>query len=178
MCMQVGKGDQSVAVYAAWLDSPDGQDASSSDGVNVKSSVALQALAEYNRDDCESTRGLADWLSPAISHHVLSACIRPLPYIGESTRELADWLWELRCATCPRLPTQLPAQTEAEHTEADQAASTGTAEAAGVAGVAEVAEVAEVDASEAEEMEISRLEAALLDESRWSSRSALSANLP
>ena len=50
----VAKGDQSVAVYASWLDDPD--------GLEVGDSPVLQSLAEYNRDDCESTRQLADWL--------------------------------------------------------------------------------------------------------------------
>ena len=51
---EVGKGDQSVAAYNSWLDAPDGPDASTSE--------TLRSLAEYNRDDCESTRALADWL--------------------------------------------------------------------------------------------------------------------
>ncbi|KAL1511143.1 hypothetical protein AB1Y20_005962 [Prymnesium parvum] len=50
----VAKGDQSVAVYDAWLRSPD--------GVDTLSSPTLASLREYNRDDCESTRQLADWL--------------------------------------------------------------------------------------------------------------------
>jgi predicted RecB family nuclease len=62
----VAKGDQSVAVYANWLDAPDGPD--------VKHSPTLSSLAEYNRDDCESTR------------------------------QLADWLWGLRCERCLTLP--------------------------------------------------------------------------
>lgn len=51
---QVAKGDESVAAYEAWLQAPDGAD--------VHSSPTLSALMAYNRDDCESTRELADWL--------------------------------------------------------------------------------------------------------------------
>ena len=58
----VGKGDQSVAVYNAWLEAPDGADEASS--------PTLRSLAEYNRDDCVSTR------------------------------QLAEWLWRLRCVRC------------------------------------------------------------------------------
>ncbi len=61
---EVAKGDQSVAVYADWLDNPDGGN---------EDSEMLMALAEYNRDDCESTR------------------------------QLADWLWEVRVGRCPKL---------------------------------------------------------------------------
>lgn len=45
---------QSVVAYDAWLQSPDGPD--------VLTSPILAALRDYNRDDCESTRQLADWL--------------------------------------------------------------------------------------------------------------------
>ena len=61
---EVAKGDQSVAVYADWLDNPDGGN---------EDSEMLLALAEYNRDDCESTR------------------------------QLADWLWDVRVGRCPKL---------------------------------------------------------------------------
>ena len=50
----VAKGDQSVVVYDAWLEAPDGSDAASS--------ATLASLLEYNRDDCISTRQLADWV--------------------------------------------------------------------------------------------------------------------
>ena len=50
----MAKGDQSVAAYDAWLERPDGADEASS--------PTLAALREYNRDDCVSTRELADWL--------------------------------------------------------------------------------------------------------------------
>ena len=75
----VAKGDQSVAVYANWLGAllpvplastlpfspplvPRGCDADAPDGIHVDESVTLHSLAEYNRDDVESTRQLADWL--------------------------------------------------------------------------------------------------------------------
>lgn len=50
----VVKGDQSVVVYDAWLEQPDGQD--------TAHSAVLASLLEYNRDDCISTRQLADFL--------------------------------------------------------------------------------------------------------------------
>jgi hypothetical protein len=50
----VAKGDESVVVYDAWLENPDGEDTSSS--------AVLASLLEYNRDDCISTRQLADFL--------------------------------------------------------------------------------------------------------------------
>ena len=50
----IAQGDQSVVVYDAWLEDPDGHDSASS--------TALASLLEYNRDDCISTRQLADWL--------------------------------------------------------------------------------------------------------------------
>jgi len=58
----VAKGDQSVVVYDAWVEDPDGTDAASS--------PTLASLLEYNRDDCISTRQLADWVRICTYIHI------------------------------------------------------------------------------------------------------------
>ncbi|MEK9685492.1 MAG: TM0106 family RecB-like putative nuclease [Rhodospirillaceae bacterium] len=50
----VGSGGDSVVVYAEWRTNPDGQ--------NWKDSEALNSIREYNKDDCDSTQELTDWL--------------------------------------------------------------------------------------------------------------------
>ena len=95
----VGKGDQSVAVYAAWLDEPDGLDDSSS--------PTLASLAEYNRDDCESTR------------------------------QLYDWLWALRSERCSRAHSALAAAEAPAGSDAEDAEGASEARDEPVASLAE-----------------------------------------
>ncbi len=50
----VGSGGDSVVVYQAWRDNKDGD--------TWKTSKILNAIREYNIDDCNSTQELVDWL--------------------------------------------------------------------------------------------------------------------
>ena len=50
----VGSGGDSVVVYAEWRANPDGQ--------TWKDSEALNSIRDYNRDDCDSTQELTEWL--------------------------------------------------------------------------------------------------------------------
>ena len=51
---EVGSGGDSVVVYERWREDPDGD--------NWKTSKILNAIREYNIDDCNSTQELVDWL--------------------------------------------------------------------------------------------------------------------
>jgi uncharacterized protein len=110
---EVGKGDQSVAAYNSWLDAPDGPDASTSE--------TLRALAEYNRDDCESTRALA------------------------------DWLWRLRCERCGQPPAAPTASEAADiPAEASPEAAEGGAAGVGDAGLPQVVDEEEAEVARLE----------------------------
>ena len=110
---EVGKGDQSVAAYNSWLDAPDGPDASTSE--------TLRALAEYNRDDCESTRALA------------------------------DWLWRLRCERCGQPPGAPTASEAADTpAEASPEAAEGEAAGVGDAGLPQVVDEEEAEVARLE----------------------------
>jgi predicted RecB family nuclease len=50
----VATADESIVAYDRWLQDKDGED--------VSTSQKLQAIRDYNRDDCLSTVQLADWL--------------------------------------------------------------------------------------------------------------------
>ena len=50
----VATGDDSVVVYGEWMASPDGE--------TWETSEALKSIRDYNTEDCNSTRELADWL--------------------------------------------------------------------------------------------------------------------
>ena len=50
----IGSGGESVAVYNAWLEKPDGD--------TWQNSKILNSIRDYNIDDCESTYQLTDWL--------------------------------------------------------------------------------------------------------------------
>lgn len=51
---EVASGGDSVAVYEHWRENPDGHD--------WQSSKILKSIRDYNRDDCDSTQELVDWL--------------------------------------------------------------------------------------------------------------------
>jgi uncharacterized protein len=51
---EVATAGASIVQYARWLDDKDGE--------SVATSGKLQAIRDYNRDDCDSTLELADWL--------------------------------------------------------------------------------------------------------------------
>lgn len=66
----VASGGDSVAVYAAWRDLPDGDTWQSSD--------ILRGIREYNIDDCNSTQELVDWLRQQQKAHGI-AYLRATP---------------------------------------------------------------------------------------------------
>jgi predicted RecB family nuclease len=51
---KVGSGSDSVVAYENWRNQPDGQ--------SWQTSAILKHLRDYNRDDCDSTQELVDWL--------------------------------------------------------------------------------------------------------------------
>ncbi|MFN8658896.1 MAG: TM0106 family RecB-like putative nuclease [Candidatus Obscuribacterales bacterium] len=53
----VANAVDSIIFYQKWLEEPDGTD--------VETSLTLQQIQDYNRDDCDSTAQLADWLRNA-----------------------------------------------------------------------------------------------------------------
>ena len=60
---EVGTGGDSVAVYDAWRENPDGKD--------WQSSKILHDIRDYNIDDCNSTQELVDWLrAEQQKHHI------------------------------------------------------------------------------------------------------------
>ncbi|HGF0738828.1 TM0106 family RecB-like putative nuclease [Legionella pneumophila] len=58
---EVGTGGDSVAVYHAWRENPDGD--------TWQSSKTLNDIREYNIDDCNSTQELVDWLRAVQQKH-------------------------------------------------------------------------------------------------------------
>lgn len=50
----VGNGGESVVAYELWRENPDGE--------TWKDSEVLKSIRDYNRDDCDSTQELVDWL--------------------------------------------------------------------------------------------------------------------
>jgi uncharacterized protein len=59
----VGTGSDSVVVYDAWRNQPDGDD--------WQSSKILNSIRDYNIDDCNSTQELTQWLrNQQLDHHI------------------------------------------------------------------------------------------------------------
>lgn len=61
---EVGTGGDSVAVYDAWRESPDGE--------TWQSSKILHDIRDYNIDDCNSTQELVDWLRAEQQKHQIT----------------------------------------------------------------------------------------------------------
>lgn len=70
---EVGSGGDSVVVYERWRENPDGE--------SWETSKILNAIREYNIDDCNSTQELVDWLR-------LRQREQRIPYLGKT--ELVD----------------------------------------------------------------------------------------
>lgn len=66
---EVGTGSDSVAVYDAWRENPDGD--------TWQTSKILNDIREYNKDDCYSTQELTQWLYQEQQKHNIS-------YIGQT----------------------------------------------------------------------------------------------
>jgi predicted RecB family nuclease len=64
---EVGSGSDSVVVYEHWKANPDGE--------TWQTSNLLKGLRDYNRDDCNSTQELVDWLRLRQEEH-------NIPYLG------------------------------------------------------------------------------------------------
>lgn len=64
----VASGSESVVVYEAWRENPD--------GLTWHTSKVLKDIRDYNQDDCDSTQELVDWLRKVQSEH-------DIEYIGE-----------------------------------------------------------------------------------------------
>ena len=58
---EVASGGESIVVYEEWRSSPD--------GLTWQTSEVLNAIREYNIDDCNSTQELAEWLRKEQSSH-------------------------------------------------------------------------------------------------------------
>jgi predicted RecB family nuclease len=59
----VGSGGDSVVVYEQWRENPDGK--------SWEDSQMLNGIREYNKDDCDSTQELADWLrKQQLTHNI------------------------------------------------------------------------------------------------------------
>ncbi|WP_133127776.1 TM0106 family RecB-like putative nuclease [Legionella nagasakiensis] len=65
----VGTGSDSVVVYEHWRENPDGD--------TWQTSTILQAIRDYNVDDCNSTQELVDWLR-------LRQEEQGIPYLGKT----------------------------------------------------------------------------------------------
>lgn len=57
----VASGGDSVVVYEAWRDNPD--------GFTWQTSAVLKKIRDYNQDDCDSTQELVDWLRTVQAEH-------------------------------------------------------------------------------------------------------------
>ena len=62
-------GGESVAVYEAWVNDPDGD--------TWETSKVLNDIRDYNIDDCDSTQELVDWLRIQLKAHDISFQSRP-----------------------------------------------------------------------------------------------------
>ncbi|WP_396272661.1 TM0106 family RecB-like putative nuclease [Hyphomonas sp.] len=63
----VASGSDSIIVYEAWRENPDGE--------TWKTSAVLKSIRDYNIDDCNSTQELADWLRREQAAH-------RIPFLG------------------------------------------------------------------------------------------------
>ncbi len=68
----VASGGESVVVYEAWRDNPD--------GLTWQTSKVLKDIRDYNQDDCDSTQELVDWLRPLQAEHDIA-------YLGKTPEE-------------------------------------------------------------------------------------------
>jgi len=66
---EVGSGGDSVVVYGRWCAAPDGD--------TWQTSTVLNAIRDYNIDDCNSTQELTDWLR-------LRQSEQGIPYLGKT----------------------------------------------------------------------------------------------
>jgi len=66
---EVGSGGDSVVVYERWRENPDGE--------SWETSKILNAIREYNIDDCNSTQELVDWLR-------IRQADQHIPYLGKT----------------------------------------------------------------------------------------------
>jgi uncharacterized protein len=71
----VASGGDSVVVYEAWRESPD--------GLTWQTSSTLRNIRDYNKDDCDSTQELVVWLRALQSKH-------QIPYVGKAYDETAS----------------------------------------------------------------------------------------
>ncbi len=78
---EVASAADSIVAYDNWLQDKDGDD--------VATSAKLQAIRDYNRDDCESTVELAAWLRTLQANHSLPY-LPPLSGTDEKLRELTE----------------------------------------------------------------------------------------
>lgn len=63
----VASGSDSIIVYEAWRENPDGE--------TWETSAVLRSIRDYNIDDCNSTQELADWLRREQAAHAI-------PFLG------------------------------------------------------------------------------------------------
>ena len=61
---EVKSGGESIIIYEEWRENPD--------GLTWKTSEALNAIRNYNIDDCQSTQELTDWLrTEQLNHNII-----------------------------------------------------------------------------------------------------------
>ena len=84
---EVATGSESVVVYEAWREAPDGDD--------WKSSEVLKNIRDYNIDDCYSTQELAEWLREQQAKNKITY-VNPKTSEAQETPEEKNEITELR----------------------------------------------------------------------------------